>query len=167
MKKVVWICLFCFYVVITILITYSLLSYNKYNIAVIGNRSLIIYEGENYKKSDLIVVKGSNSLNSDDKVFYYKSNEKNVEIKLGTITKVNGNNSVIIDDQNRILNSDVIGKTTNASKIWLIGAIYSLLVSKLGYLLIIILPMLIGFFFEIYRIVIEMKRKKNYEKKQD
>lgn len=164
MKKVVWISLFSLYVIITILVTYCLLSYNKYNIAVIGDSTLVRMKGNGYKKSSLIIVEADDDYELSDKVFYYSVNDSSVSIKLGTITKDPGNKSVTIDDDSRILENDIIGKVEDSTKIPLLGFIYTILVSRIGYLLIIILPMVIGLGYEIYRIAIEIKRKKKNEK---
>ena len=51
----------------------------------------------------------------------------------------------------------LIGKCSDAKIYSKLGAILRVLESKFGYLLIVILPTLILFLYEIYRVIIEIK----------
>mgnify|MGYP006868096228 CR=1 FL=1 len=59
MKKVARTILICIYFIITILITYCLLSYNKYNVSEFKDKYLLVLKENNkyYHKSDLLIIK--------------------------------------------------------------------------------------------------------------
>ena len=64
MKKVARTILICIYFIITILITYCLLSYNKYNVSEFKDKYLLVLKENNkyYHKSDLLIIKKTNKL---------------------------------------------------------------------------------------------------------
>ena len=71
MKKVVFNIFICIYVVITILVTYVLLSYNEHNVAEFNKFYLIS------DKSDLVVINKDDNINIGDNVYYYDN--KNIK----------------------------------------------------------------------------------------
>ena len=57
------------------------------------------------------------------------------------------------------INADsILGTTKNTTSYSILGSIYSIVTSKWGYLIIIIMPMLAAFICEIYQIIKEVKR---------
>lgn len=164
MKKVVRNILIGLYVVITIIITYCLLSYNKYNISEFKNKYLLIIESKdyNYHKSDLLIVKKSNKYQKGDIVFYYDLFDSPVEVKVGKIKTVDKTADDLYTytlENDKIFNDDsFLGTTKNTTSYANLGSIYRILTSKMGYLIIIIFPMLLAFIYEIYGIVKEIKK---------
>lgn len=166
MKKVVVNVFICLYFVITILITYCLLSYNEYNIPEFNNYLIVILNDDmgEFNKGELLIINKDNNFNVDDDVFYYDTYNSPVVIKLGKISKINKvnekENSIVIDDDIELSSSNVVGKKSNCNSYPLIGTILSVLISKWGYLFIIVLPMLVAFIYEVYEIVKELRKKK-------
>lgn len=165
MKKVVRNIIICLYFIVTILITYCLLSYNKYNVCEFKNETLLVFEDQeyNYKKSDLLVIKKSKRYKKGDIIFYYDTYENPSEIRIGKITNVglvNEKTSAYTMEDERVYNDDnIIGTVKNTRSYFLLGSIYTLLVSKWGYLVIIIFPILVAFIYEIYQIIREVKKR--------
>ena len=62
-----------------------------------------------------------------------------------------------INGSHELSSSMLIGKCSDAKIYSKLGAILRVLESKFGYLLIVILPTLILFLYEIYRVIIEIK----------
>lgn len=164
MKKVVRNILIGLYVIITIIITYCLLSYNEYNISEFKDKYLLIVENKeyNYKKSNLLIVNKSDKYQIGDTVFYYDIFNSPVEVKLDKIKDIesSGDNIYTYTLENNQTSSgdNFLGTTKNTSSYSTLGTIYSILTSKIGYLIIIILPILVAFVYEIYQIIKEIKK---------
>lgn len=165
MKKVVRNIVICLYFIVTVLITYCLLSYNKYNVTEFKDKTILVYENKenNYKKSDLLVIHKSKRYKKGDVIFYYDTYDNPVSIKINKILSASGVNETVnaytLEDD-RVFNDDnIIGTVSNVDSYMLLGSIYSLLVSKWGYLIIIIFPILVAFIYEIYQIIREIKKR--------
>lgn len=164
MKKVVRNILIGLYIIITIVVTYCLLSYNNYNVSEFKDKTLLIIEDEdnNYHKSDLLVVKKSQKYRKGDTVIYYDLSNSPIEVKINKITNVapvgNGVYTYTLDNDKNYNDDAFIGTTKTTTVYSALGTIYSLLTSKWGYLIIIIFPMLVAFIYEIYQIIREIKK---------
>ena len=90
MKKIAINIFICLYVLLTILITYCLLSYNDYNIAELKNKTLLIFENKenNYKKSDLLIVKKNSDITKGEQIFYYDKYDNPVKVSLGKVVNI-------------------------------------------------------------------------------
>ena len=164
MKKVEKNVLICLYFITTILITYCLLSYNKYNVSEFKDKYLLVLKAKNdyYHKSDLLIVKKTDDYQIGDTIFYYDSYNASAKVKMNkikNIESVQDDYSLYTLENDLTINFDsILGTTKNTSSYILIGSIYSIITSKWGYLIIIILPMLAAFIYEIYQIIKEIKR---------
>lgn len=164
MKKVAKNVLICLYFITTILITYCLLSYNKYNVSEFKDKYLLVLKAKNdyYHKSDLLIVKKTDDYQIGDTIFYYDSYNASAKVKMNKIKNIeivqDGYSLYTLENDLTINFDSILGTTKNTSSYILIGSIYSIITSKWGYLIIIILPMLAAFIYEIYQIIKEIKR---------
>lgn len=149
MKKVVFNIFICIYVVITILVTYVLLSYNEHNVAEFNKFYLIS------DKSDLVVINKNDNINIGDNVYYYD----NKSIVNSSIVSDISIDIYKLDNGITIGKDDILGNMNNSRKYSFLGSVYYVLTSKWGYLFIIIFPMVMAFIYEIYEIVKEIKKK--------
>lgn len=149
MRKVVFNVFICIYVVITIFITYILLSYNEHNVAEFNKFYLIS------DKSDLVVINKDDNINIGDNVYYYGNNGK---IKIGKVNSIS-DGIYTLDNEYTLDKDSILGSKDNSKSYCVLGSLYHILTSKWGYLFIIIFPMLIAFVYEIYEIVKEIKKK--------
>lgn len=149
MKKIVLNIFIGVYLIITILITYVLLSYNKYNIAEFNNSYLFA------DKSNLMIVNKDDNIKNGDDIYYYGNNGK---IKIGKVNSIS-DGVYTLDNEYALDKDSVLGNKNKTKSYAILGSIYSILTSKWGYLFIIIFPMLITFVYEIYEIVKEIKKK--------
>lgn len=158
MGKKIWHVCIILYVLLAVLVTLCLLTYNEYNVTEFGNKLLVMVENDTtgkFNNGDLIIVNKTNKVKEKDNVFYYVLREKNYYINYGTV-EVKKKDSVTI--HNEVIDNDlIIGSDSKATVIPLLGGILSLLESKWGYLCIVILPILIAFLIEVYSIVKELK----------
>ena len=173
MKKVIkilfWIILIP-YIAIVIFLTACLLNYNKYNVTVFGNKSLVIInhdEIEGYQKGDLVIVeKGKNSdIQVGDKIFFYNPEDEDNIISYGEVknaTKVTEKESTYDMGNNFLLSSEyVIGKADTSQVYHTVGGILGTLESRWGFLFFVIFPVLVLFIYEIYMLIRELRGEKN------
>ena len=165
MKKIIINILFIIYFIITILVTHSLLSYNKYNISEFNNHYLLTLK-ENIagiKKSDLLSIKKSDDFKVNDYVFYYDAHGSKVTIKIAQIKKIESvsdqEKTIVLDNELILSSENILGTISNTTRYPLLGNVYNILTSKWGYPIIIILPMLVAFIYEVYEIAKEIKKK--------
>lgn len=171
MKKVVKIfglLIVAVYLVVAVFLTVCLLNYNKYHITELGKKSLIIVSDDDlepkYVKNDLVVVYKNNNedIKSGDYVFFYNAYQNQVSVNLGKIiksTRVNEKEYTYTLEGNLEISSQyVIGKSETSKAYSNMGLVLKVLESRLGFLLIIILPILVLFIYQIYAVILEVKR---------
>ncbi|MCI5701620.1 MAG: hypothetical protein MR266_02460 [Erysipelotrichaceae bacterium] len=174
MKKVVKIfglLIVAVYMVVAVFLTVCLLNYNKYHITELGKKSLIIVSDDDlepkYVKNDLVVVYKNNNedIKSGDYVFFYNAYQNQVSVNLGKIiksTRVNEKEYTYTLEGNLEVSSQyVIGKSETSKAYSNMGLVLKVLESRLGFLLIIILPILVLFIYQIYAVILEVKRPVN------
>ena len=148
MKKVISNLIFIIYLIIAILITVCLLSYNDYKITEFGKTSLIIISDKkmqpDFNKGDLVIVeKSEDDIKAGEKAFYYDTYTKQIKVKLGTIEDVNKESesqiTYVVDDGEHMISSEyVIGSAETAKVMPKVGTILKIVESKWGFLFLII-----------------------------
>lgn len=158
MKKNIFIVFVCLYFCMIIFVTYLLLSYNKYNVASIGNYYIVSLNSdiEGYDTDDLLLIKKSD-FKTNDVILYSDSTNLPLVVKRDKIKSID-TDIILLDTDVTITNENVIGSVDNVYSYNFIGNIYSFLVSKWGYLIVIIFPMLVAFVYEIFAIVKEVRK---------
>lgn len=171
MKKVLKILMwsvFAIIIVIDVFLTVYLLNYNDYNVAQFKDRSFIIMDEdlENFKKGDLLLVtKNKNDdIKVGDYVFFYdvKSKEKLVNYgKIQSAEKITETETTFHLGGDYPLSSDyIIGKAETSQIFKSIGSVLVILTSRFGFLLLVILPILVVFIYQIYLLLIELRGTK-------
>ena len=158
------------YIFVVVVVTICLLGYNDYNVTELGSYTLIPITNTalepNYHKGDLVVVekKSNDDVKVNDMAFFYdKDVDKNtITINLGKVInsrKVNATETTYTMEGNVDFSSEnVIGSQNNSKVYKYLGTILSVLESRWVFLLVIILPILFIFLYEIYAFVIEVKK---------
>ena len=147
MKKLILNILVIIYIVIAIFLTILLLSYNEFKVTEIGGKSLIIIKDNDlspeYNNGELVIINSEDSVKVGQKVFYYDSNDSKIKIKEGTVEEIeqltSKDTAYTLDGEKKIAGKYVIGATENAQVIQKAGTILSVLESKWGFLLVIVL----------------------------
>ena len=97
-----------------------------------------------------------------DTIFYYDGYNSSAKVKISKIKNielVKEDYSLYTLENDLTINADsILGTTKNTTSYSILGSIYSIVTSKWGYLIIIIMPMLAAFICEIYQIIKEVKR---------
>lgn len=156
------------YMVVAVFLTVCLLNYNKYNITELGKNSLIIVKDDDlepsYKKNDLVVVYKNNNedIKVGDKIFFYNAYQNQVSVNLGDVTgvrRVNEKEYTYTMEGNLQVSSEYVIGASKTSKTYNgYGKVLATLESKWGFLFIIILPILVLFIYQIYAVILEVKR---------
>ena len=159
-KKIVIKIIIVFYVALAAFTTFNLLKYNKQHLTEYNDKIFIKLNKNinNYKKGSLLITNNSNKYSIDDNVFYCQLKKEKCDVKYGTI------DTIISDDY--IINNEVIpeklliGIDKEVISIPFVGYLMQILEARWGYLLLIVMPILVGFMYEVYIIIKEIKNKK-------
>lgn len=166
MKKIVGRVLVVIFMLIAVFVTANILSYNDYEVAEFGNKSFVLagkhMEKYGYKNGDLIIAtKANDNIKNGDTIMYYNVYQKNVTIDQGKVEETSSNGKQFYLDSNTSIAADrVLGKTSNVKTIHGIGSVLRVLESRMGYLLIILLPTIAIFAVLIIKVIAELKEEK-------
>lgn len=167
--KVLGIFLLSIYLVVAVILTVFLLNYNKYGVTELGNYTLIKVEDDelkpNYQKGDLLVVEkvDNDLIRNGDSIFFYEKDleNKTIFINLAKVIRkrkvTNTETTFVIEGDYEYSSDYLIGDTKNTKVYHGVGTILSVLESRFGFLLFVILPILFVFLYEIYEFVLEVK----------
>ncbi|MBQ6323900.1 MAG: hypothetical protein IJI22_03605 [Bacilli bacterium] len=175
MKKVlrfIWSFVEVIIIIYAIILTSFILSRNKYgytqfgdytfyNVSLIGETNI-----DNVKKGDLLIVKNSNDINKGDLIYYYAVFDENYLIKSDVVLDVKKEDLTALytvdDGSNLTVSSNkVLGKYSSVYPKW--GSVLTVLESRIGFLFLVLLPIIIVFIYQIYEFVIILR----YEKVED
>lgn len=169
MKKVIRNIIIVVYATIAIFVTICLLSYNDQKVTELGSYALVIINNNElsslgYNKGDLAIVDQSEKIEIGDLAFFYNLKAKDFEVSL---TEVEGKEQVteaettyILKGGSKISEEYVIGSTKNTNRIEKVGTVLSMLESKWGFLILVVLPALLAFLYQIVDMVVEIKKGK-------
>lgn len=164
------------YAIIAILVTICLLSYNEYKVSEFGKTSLVIVDSKelepNFKKGDLLFISKEGKAEIGDEVFFYNTYANEITVnqaKIIGMENVTEKEITYTLEGNKMLSSEyVIGKTENVTKVGFLGTILGILESKWGFLILVVLPALLSFIYEIWDVISGLRKSsKNVGKKVD
>ena len=160
MKKTIVRILISIYIVVAVFTTASLLTYNKQNISEFGGKVFLKLKEDinNYHKGNLLVLDKSDDYKANDNVFYCQLKKEKCIVSYGTVDTMMGELPTI--NNQSISKKMIIGKDENVRVIPVLGGIMNALESRLGFLCVVVLPILFGFLYELYIILRETKKKK-------
>ena len=174
MKRIIVNIFVIIYAIIAVLTTICLLSYNEYKISEFGDNSIILVTNEDltpdFNKGDLIIVNSGNKSKIDigDKVFFYNSQDKKVEVALAQVTNkeivTSKEITFTVGKDHEVSSQYVLGTTKNATVIPVVGGILDVLESKWGFLFLIVFPSLIAFLYELTVVFSEIKEERKQSK---
>lgn len=156
-------------IIYVIVITTFLLFRNKYGYTEVGNTTFVplkidtaeyIKDG---KEGNLLVVKRTSNLKEGDLIYYYTTEEERYIVKSDYIKSVfngDGNKLYTLNDEagSTVVSSRVLGKYANQYSGF--GTIFSLLTSKFGFLLLVLLPIMCIFIYQLYSLIMVLKYEK-------
>ena len=174
--KTLWNIIEVLIIVYVIFLTSCILFRNKFGFTQFGKYTISPIDGttakyvENTKSGDLLIVKSSDDIVKGDRIYYYATVNDRYVIRTGIVEKIQKDdyNSLYTidtlvtgDKKNKlyVAHTRVLGKYANA--MGAIGSIMSFLITRIGFLLFVLLPILLVFVYQIYEFVIVL----NYERK--
>lgn len=158
-------------VVYVIIITALLLSRNNYGYTQIGDYTLNnidLFDERNIantKKGDLLIVQNGNDIKEGDLIYYYIAYNDNYMMRTDYVSKVEKDDFSAIytvkDDKGveyNVPSAKVVGKEAAIKKN--LGGILSVLESRLGFLFLVLLPVMVVFIYQIYDFVVTIREEK-------
>ncbi len=152
-------------IIYVIFVTTCLLCKNKYGYTQFGKSTLISINDDNsaelvdFESGNLVIVDSAkfNNIEAEDELYYYDTVGNSYVIRKGKVSEKSGDSysAVYVIDNNSISNDRIIGKFSK--KYSSLGLILDILESRIGFLLIVILPIFLLFIYQIYKMVVLVK----------
>ena len=176
MKKIfrwIWSLLEVIIIIYVILITAFILCKNKYGYTQFGDYTLsnvTLLDERNIqdtKKGDLLIVKNSNDIKVGDLMYYYAAYNDTYIIKSDVVRNVEEDDYSALytvgneEDPDTIAGARVLGKYANTYHS--IGDVISVVESRLGFLFLVLLPIMVVFIYQVYEFVIILRYEKTEE----
>lgn len=157
-------------IVYVIIMTSMLLSKNKFGFTQFGKNTFVnINELEErtingVQNGDLLIVKNTSDIKKDDLIYYYAVYDDYYIVRSDVVT------DVVSDDIQAIYTIDRDGLVTlpsnrvlgkNVKVYHSIGKILSVIESRIGFLFLVLLPILIIFIYQVYEFIVILKYESN------
>lgn len=170
MRKVlnwVWSFVEVIIIIYVVLVTMFVLCKNKYGYTQFGDYSFanidLIAEKnvKDTKKDDLLVVKNSNDIHKGDLIYYYAVLNDNYIVRSAVVADVKEDDysalyTVSLSNTTiNVASSRVLGKYSTVYNN--LGSILSVLESRVGFLLLVLLPIMVVFIYQVYEFIIMLK----------
>ena len=170
MRKVlnwVWSFVEVIIIIYVVLVTMFVLCKNKYGYTQFGDYSFanidLIAEKnvKDTKKGDLLVVKNSNDIHKGDLIYYYAVLNDNYIVRSAVVADVKEDDysalyTVSLSNTTiNVASSRVLGKYSTVYNN--LGSILSVLESRVGFLLLDLLPIMVVFIYQVYEFIIMLK----------
>ena len=153
--KIICNILLVIYFLFLLIATTLLFTINEFSDSKIGDTFIIGVDRKtgDFRKGDLLVVKGQQKINKNDEIIYYDTDSQNNftnVAKVFRIIKTNSKETTFVIGNNVFISSQyVIGKTSEVKKISFIGYIFNLITNRIIYLFLFILPTTIYFIYSL------------------
>lgn len=168
--NVVWSIIEFVVIIYVILMTSILLSKNKFGYTQFGKTTIVSVDmlGERNikgaKEGDLLLVKSTNNIKKDDLIYYVAVYDENYVVRTDVVTDVTSDDFSSIytidrDGLSTLTNSRVLGK--DAKIYHKLGSVLSTIESRIGFLFLVLLPILVIFIYQVYEFIVILKYESN------
>lgn len=133
------------YLILIIILTVCLFTINPFKGSKIGNRTIISLSNnlKGYKKGSLLIVT-KEKIKAGDDILYYDTSKGKKSLKITNVKKIintNQTETTYVVKNNLFLSDEyVLGTDKTIKSIPFLGYIYSILISSIGYLIVVIIP---------------------------
>ena len=133
------------YLILIIILTVCLFTINPFKGSKIGNRTIISLSNnlKSYKKGSLLLVT-KEKIKVGDNILYYDTSNGKKSLKITNVKKIintNQTETTYVVKNNLFLSDEyVLGTDKTIKSIPFLGYIYSILISSIGYLIVVIMP---------------------------
>lgn len=131
--------------ILIIILTVCLFTINPFKGSKIGNRTIISLSNnlKGYKKGSLLIVT-KEKIKVGDNILYYDTSKGKKSLKITNVKKIintNQTETTYVVKNNLFLSDEyVLGTDKTIKSIPFLGYIYSILISSMGYLIVVIIP---------------------------
>ena len=131
--------------ILIIILTVCLFTINPFKGSKIGNRTTISLSNnlKSYKKGSLLIVT-KEKIKVGDNILYYDTSNGKKSLKITNVKKIintNQTETTYVVKNNLFLSDEyVLGTDKTIKSIPFLGYIYSILISSIGYLIVVIIP---------------------------
>lgn len=147
------------FLLIAITVTIYLFLFNRFNVTCLGNKYHLIFQNiKEYNNGSLLIVKQDiNKIMIGDQIFFYNINTTKREILTAKVlSKEIINEKEItygLPNQRYVSSSYVIGNAEGTKSIPLLGYFLRVVTSTLGYLILILIPVLFMFVYQLRNVI--------------
>lgn len=133
------------YLILIIILTVCLFTINPFKGSKLGNRTIISLSNnlKSYKKGSLLIVT-KEKIKVGDNILYYDTSKGKKSLKITNVKKIintNQTETTYVVKNNLFLSDEyVLGTDKTIKSIPFLGYIYSILISSIGYLIVVIIP---------------------------
>lgn len=133
------------YLILIIILTVCLFTINPFKGSKIVNRTIISLSNnlKSYKKGSLLIVT-KEKIKVGDNILYYDTSKGKKSLKITNVKKIintNQTETTYVVKNNLFLSDEyVLGTDKTIKSIPFLGYIYSILISSIGYLMVVIIP---------------------------
>ncbi len=171
--RLIWSIFEIIIIVYVITITAFILCRNKYGYTQFGDYTLnnvSLIDERNIstaKKGDLLVVKNSNDFKEGDLIYYYAAYNDTYIVRSDNLLKIDDDGYTSLytikrgEDEITVVDTRIIGKYSHTYKG--LGAFLDVVESRVGFLFLVLLPIMIVFIYQVYEFVMIIR----YEKVDD
>lgn len=153
------------YLLFIIFVTVCLLGFNEYKVTEIKDKTFILIDdkSDKYNDGDLVIFtrNGNDDINGDDEISFYEVTRGKSSVNIGKVTDkekiTDDETTFVINGSHKISSESVIGKTETAKVIPKLGKVLYVFESQYGFLLLVIFPSLMLFFYAAYSFIKELK----------
>ena len=153
-------------IIYVLVITMFIINHNSFGYTEIGKYQFSVINKinkkyiSNSKVGDLLVVKKSNDINKGDIIYYYGVYNNHYIVKEGMVNDIEGkgkNRIYTIDKENnlKIIYNKVLGKGHRLYHN--IGKILEILESRMGFLFLVLLPIMVIFIYHVFQLFVHIK----------
>ena len=142
------------YVLIIILFTFFMFNMNKFGDSSFSNVTILGLDDSlsSYKKGTLLIATNDfKTIKKGDSIFYYDTLDSKNTVNLTKVEKIMKTNdkeyTFVINNVLFLSSEYLIASTNSVKSIPFLGFIYNIFISKVGYLVLIILPILLTFLY--------------------
>ena len=172
----VWSILEIIIIIYVIIMTSVLLSKNKYGFTQFWDYTLCTIDLfdergiEGVKAGDLLIVKNSNDIKKGDVIYYYVVYNESYVVQNAPVTEVETDKyssvyTINNDGALKIASNRVLGKDVKIFH--KLGKALDLLESKLGFLFLVLLPILVIFIYQVYDLIMIFRYEQVDEDEKD
>lgn len=156
-------------IIYVILITAMLLCKNDYGYTQFGNYTFCTIDladeraNEGVKAGDLLLVRNSNDIKEGDVIYYYVVFNESYLVQSSPVVHVESDEYSAVytiekNDNTLISSNRVLGK--DIAVYHHLGTILDVLQSRIGFLLLVLLPIFVIFIYQVYELVIILRFEK-------